>query len=92
MPRTLDRRIELLTPVEDPEARDRLIHILQTYFDDNVKSWTLQADGSYRRTPAKRRRQRRSQAELYAEACEAVREAEQSRQTTFEPHRAPGKD
>ena len=92
MPRNLDRRIELLTPVEDPEARDRLIHILKTYFEDNVKSWALQSDGSFRRSATKRRRPRRSQAELYAEACEAVQEAEQSRQTTFEPHRAPGKE
>jgi polyphosphate kinase len=38
MPRNLDRRIELLVPIEDPPARTRLIEILETYFDDNVKA------------------------------------------------------
>ena len=38
MPRNLDRRIELLVPVEDQAAKSRLISILETYFEDNVKA------------------------------------------------------
>jgi polyphosphate kinase len=89
MPRNLDRRIELLVPVEDQTAKSRLIAILGTYFEDNVKARTLHADGSYKRIKPGRKRARRSQELLYEDACRRVREAEQKQTTTFEPHRAP---
>jgi polyphosphate kinase len=90
MPRNLDRRVELLTPVEDPMHRDRLIEILDLYFSDNVKAHVLQTDGSYRRTKRKKNQKAvRAQEVLYQEACAAVEEAEKSRRTAFEPHRAP---
>lgn len=90
MPRNLDRRIELLVPVEDQAAKSRLISILKTYFDDNVKARALQSDGSYKRLKPGRKKARRSQEVLYEEVRQRVREAEQSKTTTFEPHRAPG--
>jgi polyphosphate kinase len=49
MPRSLDRRIELLTPVEDTASKRKLIEILATYFQDNQNSWKLLSDGSYQR-------------------------------------------
>lgn len=90
MPRNLDRRIELLVPVEDPPLKSRLIDILQTYFEDNVKARHLAPDGSYSRGKGSRKKRRRSQELLYEDACRRVKEAEQSQTTTFEPHRAPG--
>ncbi len=42
MPRNLDRRIELLTPIEDAPARRRLISLLESYFRDNQNAWELQ--------------------------------------------------
>jgi polyphosphate kinase len=90
MPRNLDRRIELLVPVEDAAAKSRLIEILEIYFDDNVKARALQADGSYARVKAGRKKRRRSQETLYEDAVRRLKEAEQSATTTFEPHRAPG--
>ena len=53
MRRNLDRRIEVLVPVEDPRIvtylRDRVLEIC---LKDNEKSWTLSSDGAYeRRTP-----------------------------------------
>jgi polyphosphate kinase len=93
MPRNLDRRIELLVPVEDPPCKARLIEILETYFEDNVKARHLQADGSYTRGKGRgKKKPRRSQELLYEDARRRVKEAEQSQQTTFEPHRAPEKD
>jgi polyphosphate kinase len=89
MPRNLDRRIELLVPVEDQAAKARLIAILQTYFEDNVKARSLTPDGSYVRVKVGRKRRRRSQEVLYEETLSRVREAEQAKTTTFEPHRAP---
>ncbi|MEE3457426.1 MAG: phospholipase D-like domain-containing protein, partial [Lachnospiraceae bacterium] len=47
MPRNLDKRVEIVFPVEDPELKKEVMHILQTEFDDNVKAHILQEDGSY---------------------------------------------
>ena len=53
MPRNFHRRVEVMIPVEDPMLRARLIEILNVTVADNVKSWTLQSDGSYARTQPK---------------------------------------
>lgn len=47
MPRNLERRIELMFPVEAKEIKSELIDILQSYFRDNTKSWQLASDGTY---------------------------------------------
>jgi len=90
MQRNLDRRIELLVPVEDGPCKLRLIEILETYFDDNVKARYLHPDGSYKLAKPGRKKRRRSQEVLYEDAIRRVKESEQSQTTTFEPHRAPG--
>ncbi len=94
MPRNLDRRIELLIPVEEPPLRQRLIGILETYFEDNVKARHLQADGTYSRTKVRKgsKRLRRSQEILHEDAVTRLKDAEQSQRTAFEPHRAPGRE
>ncbi|MGH8905219.1 MAG: RNA degradosome polyphosphate kinase [Egibacteraceae bacterium] len=52
MPRNLDRRVEVVTPVRDPGLREELRHILDVTLSDNVQAWTLDADGSWtRRSP-----------------------------------------
>jgi polyphosphate kinase len=88
MQRNLDRRIELLAPIEDTHCKQRLMAILDTYFEDNVKSRQLKADGSYSRPKKGKGKRRRSQEMLYEEARQKVKEAEQSQRTTFEPHRS----
>ncbi len=47
MPRNLDKRVEILFPVESPEIREKVRHILQIQLDDNVKAHVMQPDGSY---------------------------------------------
>jgi len=90
MPRNLDRRVELLVPVEDAALKDRLLLTLKTYFKDNVKSRRLLPDGRYERiAPTGKHPALRSQENLYRRACDAVRRAEQSQRTVFEPHQAP---
>jgi polyphosphate kinase len=50
MPRNLDRRVELLFPVEDPEfVRKLRYEILATYLADNVKARRMGPDGTYAR-------------------------------------------
>ncbi len=47
MPRNLDRRVEIMFPVEDEVLREKVIHILEVELEDNVKAHILQPDGSY---------------------------------------------
>lgn len=86
MSRNLDQRKELLVPIESDHCRRRLQKILETYFEDNTKSWELLADGTYQPVrdgdvPY------RSQERLYRLARETVRRQERRRRTLFEPHR-----
>lgn len=47
MPRNLERRVEILFPVEAPALKDELLHILTVQLEDTVKASVLQPDGSY---------------------------------------------
>ncbi|MCR5690727.1 MAG: RNA degradosome polyphosphate kinase, partial [Eubacterium sp.] len=47
MPRNLDKRVEILFPVEDPVLREEVKHILKIQLSDTKKSHLLQADGTY---------------------------------------------
>lgn len=53
MTRNLDRRIEAVVPVEDPEILKDLQEILAVMLADNRQAWDLQPDGHYiQRQPA----------------------------------------
>ena len=49
MPRNLDNRIEVITPLRDATLRDRLGAALDTELADTGGSWELRADGSWER-------------------------------------------
>jgi polyphosphate kinase len=90
MPRNLDRRIELLFPVESAEGRQKALLALDAILQDNVKVRRLQPDGSYkRRRPAKGEEAYRSQIELHREAKRAADRARAGTEVTFEPLPAP---
>lgn len=89
MPRNLDRRIELLVPVDDPAARQRLVALLDTCLGDNTKAWRLGSDGSYARNcPDRDERPLRCQEELYRQARSRARRAAHDRRQQFTPHRS----
>ncbi|MEA5536640.1 polyphosphate kinase 1 [Crocosphaera sp. XPORK-15E] len=48
MPRNLDRRVEVVTPVDDPDLAKNLRDMLDIFWSDNRQAWELQSDGSYR--------------------------------------------
>ncbi|HZD02886.1 MAG TPA: RNA degradosome polyphosphate kinase [Actinomycetes bacterium] len=53
MPRNLDQRVEVVTPVDDPDLTVRLQEILDVMLADNVQAWELGPDGTWqRRQPA----------------------------------------
>ncbi len=87
MPRNLDRRIELLVPIEDLACHAKLLNILKLRFKDTAKSRKLLGDGTYEKPKSKSRKSFSSQAELYAMACEAVEQAEKRKRTEFEPYK-----
>ncbi len=89
MPRNLDRRVELLIPVESPPLKERLHSILKLHLTDTAKAWRLESDGHYERIQPDGE-PLRSQAVLYQLAQEARQQAEQQPLTMFEPHRAGG--
>ncbi|WP_138007146.1 polyphosphate kinase 1 [Halalkalirubrum salinum] len=47
MTRNLDRRVEAVTPVTDPDLKAELDVILETMLADNRLRWMMQSDGSY---------------------------------------------
>jgi polyphosphate kinase len=47
MPRNLDLRVEVVTPVTDPDLTGRLQEALEVMLADNVQAWELQSDGSW---------------------------------------------
>jgi len=47
MTRNLSRRVEAITPVEEPKLMKQLEELLGLMLSDNRQSWELQTDGSY---------------------------------------------
>ena len=68
MPRNLERRVEILFPVEGAELKEKLLHILQSQLNDNMKASVLQANGFYDKANKRGRQPYHSQEAFYQEA------------------------
>jgi polyphosphate kinase len=55
MPRNLDTRVELLTPVESPDLQAELEDTLKRCFADDTNAWTLDSEGRWNRRTGRRR-------------------------------------
>ncbi len=87
MERNLDRRVELMVPVEDPALARRVQGILDICFRDNTQACLLLSDGSSQ--PVERRRRDKPvamQARLHRLAQQQAAERERNRRQTLEPH------
>lgn len=78
MPRNFRRRVEVMFPVLDESLKRRITEeVLGTMRRDNIKGWTLAAEGSYRKvTPASPDVELRSQQRFMELARERARESE----------------
>jgi len=93
MPRNLDKRVELMFPVEDPDIRRRLREALDLYFADTCKAHQLKPDHSWERvTPKRKAPVLRAQEELYRRTLERARGDETESRQMFKVRRisSPG--
>ena len=90
MPRNLDKRVELVFPLENEACKKEVLFILETQLQDTEKASILQADGSYRRPAPNGSTPRNCQMEFcrhYAMKAAASRPDEDERM--FIPREAP---
>ena len=73
MPRNLERRVEILFPVDDHALKEELLHILNSQLKDNVKASILQADGTYEKQDKRGRKLYSCQDAFCAEAVEKAK-------------------
>ncbi|MBQ9505132.1 MAG: RNA degradosome polyphosphate kinase [Lachnospiraceae bacterium] len=91
MPRNLERRVEIVFPVERPELIEDLKHYLSMQLKDNVKASVLQKDGKYVKRMRRGKEAFNSQEECIKEAVKTAREKNRSVKSTrtFIPERSP---
>ena len=85
MSRNLDRRVELMVPVEDQELAQRLLDILDACFKDNTQASLMEEDGTSRPVH-NHHRPFAMQAHLQRQARQRARRQERISRQTLEPH------
>lgn len=81
MPRNLDKRVEIIFPVEDEVLKEEVIHILDIQLRDNTKAHILQTDGSYKKEDRRGKEALNSQDYFCREAQERAKVPEESEET-----------
>ena len=87
MGRNLNRRAELLVPIEDENCRQKLQAALASYFKDDIRARKLNADGQYEPISPSGRRSFRVQEFLYQQACDQYAAFSNPKATVFKAHR-----
>jgi polyphosphate kinase len=70
MPRNLDRRVELMFPIQQQDLKEKVIAIMRAQMADNQKARLLKQDGAYERVAAGRSESLRVQEFLYLRSIE----------------------
>ncbi len=87
MTRNLEKRVEIMTPIEDRRSKRILIEALTSCFKDNTQASLILPDGSSKRIErAKGERAFRLQQHLYKRAQREAKTSKQERAASFEPH------
>ena len=91
MQRNLDRRVELVFPVEEEALKRRVLNILDLFLADNENARIMNPDGTYSHVDRRGKAPVSCQAEFMRLAGDAVRRRkEREAALPFEPVRSPG--
>lgn len=87
MPRNLERRVEILFPILNPELQEKVWHVLDVQLRDTMKAQILQPDGTYDKVDKRGKDQYIAQEEFCKEYVQAVaaQEKEEKQSRTFIP-------
>ena len=87
MPRNLERRVEILFPVLNPELKEKVWHILDVQLRDTVKAQLLKPDGTYEKVDKRGKELCNAQEQFCREYIAAARKdkEEQKQARTFKP-------
>ena len=86
MPRNLERRVELLFPIEEPELKKKVYHILEGELKDTIKASIMLPDGTYEKVDRRGKEAYSSQDAFVKEAREeALRKKEGHNPRVFIP-------
>lgn len=76
MPRNLERRVEIVFPVEEEELKEELLHILTLQLNDTAKAHVMQPDGSYEKVDKRGKKVILAQDEFCKEAVQLAKNAQ----------------
>lgn len=85
MPRNLDRRVEIVFPVEQEEIKKRVIEILEIQLRDTMKAHILQEDGSYEKVDGRGKVKLDSQMYFCQETLEKEKIEKKLEKRSFKP-------
>lgn len=91
MPRNLDRRVEIVFPVEAPDLKEKAKHILDVQLRDTLKAHCLLEDGTYRKVDRRGKEAVEAQKTVCEEAIAAANESKEKvrKKRTFDPLFSP---
>lgn len=91
MPRNLDRRVEIVFPVEAPDLKEKAKHILDVQLRDTLKAHCLLEDGTYRKVDRRGKEAVEAQKMFCEEAIAAANESKEKvrKKRTFDPLFSP---
>jgi len=82
MPRNLDKRVEIIFPIEDQNLKKEVLHVLEVQLSDNEKSHILQSDGSYEKIDRRGRKEVINAQEIFCAEAIARNNPEDSKKRT----------
>ena len=91
MPRNLDRRVEIVFPVEEEELKEKAKHILDVQLSDTLKAHRLLEDGTYQKVDRRGKEAIEAQKTFCEEAIAAANESQKKvpKKRTFDPRFSP---
>ncbi len=92
MPRNLDRRVEIVFPVEDETLKNKVRHILKLQLEDTIKAHCMLPDGNYQKVDKRGKVLLEAQKEFCKEALSRKQRQPVASRRRFEPGMAPDQE